>query len=259
MISGTATLCETGIATFTSNGQTGGSWSTSDATVATVNSATGLVVAVGSGTATINYTINAIAPCIGNDVATFDVTVTSVPLTPSAYSDTTYCSGDVLVDLNVVGGTGTFTWYSDNALTNVIGTGLTLTPDNTLGTTVYYVTESNLGCQGPADSVFITINVCTLPDVEIAVPTAFTPNGDGTHDTWELVNLDAKYPKNKVYIYNRWGNLIFESKEGAYDAAPWDGSFNDKPMPVGSYYYMIYPDEKGSDEIIKGIVSIIKK
>jgi gliding motility-associated-like protein len=72
-----------------------------------------------------------------------------------------------------------------------------------------------------------------------------------------LGNIDELYPRNLVTIYNRWGNLIYQSQPGKYQSKPWDGTYNDELMPVGSYYYIIEFGEtyKGSES---GIITIVK-
>ncbi|MFN5149298.1 MAG: gliding motility-associated C-terminal domain-containing protein, partial [Flavobacteriia bacterium] len=69
-------------------------------------------------------------------------------------------------------------------------------------------------------------------------------------------DLDGVYPNNVVTVYNRWGNMIFQSEKGQYSAKPWDGTFEGNALPVASYYYVIdfNDDQKGSQT---GIVSII--
>jgi gliding motility-associated-like protein len=93
---------------------------------------------------------------------------------------------------------------------------------------------------------------------EIVIPTAFTPNADLSNDTWEIVDLDLIHPNNIVFVYNRWGNLLFESEKGDYLSRPWDGKVNGEQLPVASYYYVIYTEGDKSGEILNGIVSIIK-
>ncbi len=93
---------------------------------------------------------------------------------------------------------------------------------------------------------------------EVIIPTAFTPNNDGDNDVWELVNLDAHFPKNKVKVFNRWGNLLYESQEGNYANNPWNGTYNGEPVPVGSYYFIIETHTKGVDDF-KGIVTVIRE
>ncbi|MFO0495965.1 MAG: gliding motility-associated C-terminal domain-containing protein, partial [Flavobacteriia bacterium] len=76
---------------------------------------------------------------------------------------------------------------------------------------------------------------------------------------WEIIGLDDQYTENQVFVYNRWGNLLYSSQKGSYSTSKWDGTFEDKPLPVGSYYYLIYLDSSNQDNVLKGIVSIIKK
>jgi gliding motility-associated-like protein len=185
------------------------------------------------------------------DIASVVVVVNATPSEPTAGTDSLYCSSWTLTDMSVSGTGGTYTWYSDDQLTLVLGTGSTMMPIQVNGTNYYYVTETVNGCEGLADTVTITIQDC-----EIIVPTAITPNGDGVHDTWEIVDLDAVYPNNVVTVYNRWGNMIYQSEEGNYNGKPWDGTYEGNSLPVASYYFVIdFNDEdKGSQT---GIVSIV--
>ena len=97
----------------------------------------------------------------------------------------------------------------------------------------------------------------SIQDCGIIVPTAFTPDGDNVNDFWSLENIDEIYPNNKVFIYNRWGNIIFESQAGSYEQYPWSGTFNGEKLPVGSFYYIIdYND--GYTDTSNGTVSILK-
>ena len=77
---------------------------------------------------------------------------------PIASNDTSYCIGDPIADINVSGSGGTYTWYSDPALTIVLGNSNTLTPSGSIGVTNYYVTETAGGCSSIADTVVITVN-----------------------------------------------------------------------------------------------------
>ncbi len=72
----------------------------------------------------------------------------------------------------------------------------------------------------------------------IVVPNAFSPNGDGVNDKWEITNL-KDYPNCVVEVYNRYGQVVFRSF-GGYQTA-WDGTHNGTPLPVGTYYYIIEP------------------
>lgn len=191
------------------------------------------------------------AGCSSTASGTETISITPTPNAPSVSGGAEYCSTESLNDLMASGGNGTFTWYSDATLSTVIGNGDMLTPNNTTGATTYYVTETVNGCEGPSSNIVVTVFECA-----ISVPTAFTPNGDNAHDTWELVNLDEAYPNNVVRVFNRWGNILFESAPGNYNANVWDGSHKGEMLPVGSYYYII---ELNNDEqeTMTGTVTIV--
>ncbi|KKN08105.1 hypothetical protein LCGC14_1060080 [marine sediment metagenome] len=57
---------------------------------------------------------------------------------------------------------------------------------------------------------------------------AFTPNGDGNNDSWVIPGID-NYPNNRVSVFNRWGNLVFEAKGYAND---WDGFYKQNSEPA---------------------------
>lgn len=191
------------------------------------------------------------ANCTNSNLSsTQTIVINSIPNAPIAGTDALYCDNAVPVDL-FAQGVGSFTWYSDQNLTNVLATNSSFTPTINVGTANYYVTETINGCEGPASTVVVAVEECG-----IIVPTAFTPDGDLTNDMWILDNIDQIYPENVVSIYNRWGNLIYQSKAGQYETKPWDGTFNSEKMPVGSYYFIIeYNDE--FTENITGIVTLI--
>ncbi|MEY3236475.1 MAG: hypothetical protein RI883_576 [Bacteroidota bacterium] len=185
------------------------------------------------------------------DIAAVIVTINPIPAAPAAGTDATYCESWDFIPMTVTGTGGVFSWYLNSGLTDSPTIGSTILPNDVLGTTVYYVTETLLGCEGPASTVTITIQNC-----EITVPTAFTPDGDLVNDNWEIIDLDNVYPDNVVMIYNRWGAKLYESKKGDYSSKPWNGSFEGKTLPVGSYYFIIDLNTDKS-EPMKGIVSII--
>ena len=95
----------------------------------------------------------------------------------------------------------------------------------------YLLTVTARGNCSDTSSVFI--KVLKFP----AIPNIFSPNGDGVHDKWIIDYLDT-YPGSTVDIYNRYGQQIFHSV--GY-TTPWDGTVNGKPVPIGTYYYIVNP------------------
>jgi gliding motility-associated-like protein len=88
---------------------------------------------------------------------------------------------------------------------------------------------SKNGCGISVDSVFVKVYK------QVKIPNAFSPNGDGINDTWRIVAIET-YPDPEVTIFNRYGQTIFRSR--GY-SRPWDGTFNGKKLPTGTYYYII--------------------
>ncbi|MCH8902514.1 MAG: gliding motility-associated C-terminal domain-containing protein, partial [Bacteroidetes bacterium] len=145
----------------------------------------GLTTLIGTGSpfaitpsvgTTTYYVIQTVSGC-QSPASSVVITVNAIPSAPTAGTDTTYCEGDVIANLTASGSGGIFTWYDNAGLTNVVGTGVTFTPDSTAGNYTYYVTETAGTCEGQADSVFITINA--LPTA-IIIPANPPPlcNGD---------------------------------------------------------------------------------
>ncbi len=91
------------------------------------------------------------------------------------------------------------------------------------------IIADNRGCFRDSSTFDITI----LPEASIAVPSAFTPNGDGTNDIiyvagWGIKSL--QYFK----IFNRWGELVFESDD---IHVGWDGTYKGVPQNIETYVY----------------------
>jgi|GEM_PF-1436960 len=97
-------------------------------------------------------------------------------------------------------------------------------------TTTYTLSAGVDGC---ADSDQVTVTV--RPPIRI--PNAFTPNGDGRDDTWQIEFIE-QFPDNTVTVFNRWGNEIFSANNYSR-ANEWRGDINGRPAPVGTYYYVV--------------------
>lgn len=91
----------------------------------------------------------------------------------------------------------------------------------------------------------ITVKVQECPSV-LYVPTAFSPQGDKVNDLWRLTGYAID--EIKVYIYNRWGQMVFFSDK--LDT-PWDGAYKGTPCPSGAYKYVI--EYKGSADVTQDL------
>ncbi len=143
---------------------------------AIVTDGAGEIVIAGLNAGTYaNITIENLG-CATTEVGPYVLTDPSATVAPNAGTDSTYCTGQTLVDLTVSGTGGTYNWYDDVTLVNNIGAGSTITPGSTVGTTTYYVTETIAGCESLADSVVIT--VVALPSVPIVTTDTIYCPGD---------------------------------------------------------------------------------
>lgn len=96
------------------------------------------------------------------------------------------------------------------------------------------VTDDN-GCVGE-DSVhlgFLPLDSC---ESALAIPNAFTPNGDGLNDEFRAISIGAELISFQMMIFNRWGEKVFLTSD---INAGWDATFRGVPVEAGSYVYLI--------------------
>lgn len=104
-------------------------------------------------------------------------------------------------------------------------------PIATLGaSTTYSITgQTAAGCEGTAS---LTIKVYTM--IDLIVPNAFTPNGDGHNDILKVIPLGIRQLQYFA-AFNRWGKRIFYTANAANG---WDGTLNGQLQPAGTYVWM---------------------
>ncbi|HVS93074.1 MAG TPA: gliding motility-associated C-terminal domain-containing protein [Mucilaginibacter sp.] len=117
------------------------------------------------------------------------------------------------------------------------------TPPHDITYTLNVISSS---CGEAASSVFVRVYQ------KITIPNAFTPNGDGVNDYWNIAAL-VTYPESLTTIYTRDGQQVYKSI--GY-AQPWDGTANGSPVPTGTYYYII--DLKNGTSPISGWVVVTR-
>jgi len=120
--------------------------------------------------------------------------------------------------------------------------------------TMYPVTltiSNNLGCQAT-----LTQSIKVLSGCIIAVPSAFTPNGDGLNDY--LFPLNALKAENLHFrVYNRWGQLVYLSTDWRQK---WDGTINGVKQGTGVYIWMLDFTHKDTKQkySLKGTTTLIR-
>lgn len=117
----------------------------------------------------------------------------------------------------------------------------------------YIVRLAVADTSGCTDTAYHFIKV--VANCYIAVPTAFTPNGDGLNDY--LYPLNAYKATNLLFrVYNRNGELIFETRDWS---KKWDGTLRGVPQATGVYIWMLeYIDASNKKISLKGTTALIR-
>lgn len=102
--------------------------------------------------------------------------------------------------------------------------------------------------------VTIGAGICSITDSIIVFeclqpPNTITPNGDGQNDTW-IIDVISSHPNHTVQIFNRNGNVVFESSDYQND---WDGD----GLPATTYYY--YVDLGDGSDPVTGHLNILRE
>jgi len=201
--------------------------------------------------ATTKYivTVKDATGCSNKDSMT--VTVNNLP-TANAGSDVTIKLGQS-VTLNGSGGIN-YLWLPGNELSDPKIANPIATPTNT---TVYILVVADANNCLNEDTVTVTVikPSCVGSDEDLFVANIFSPNGDGKNDVLQLKGNGI----TNVYwaIYDRWGNLLFESTD---QSQGWDGTKKGSPMGTDTYVYYIKATciKTNSELRMKGNVTLMR-
>ena len=190
----------------------------------------------GIGTHDITYTYSS-AGCTITDVETITIHSSTINVYHTIEQES--CSeGGILIHLHTTGGSGFYSYlWSDGSIEAPL---MYAQP----GDYTVLVSDAN-----DCSTLHGPINISEELGC-IEMPNSFTPNGDGTNDTW---NLDfSMYGGAQLSIYSKWGNLVYQINA---DIISWDGNYNNMPLPAGTYYYILQL-ENGADQ--NGPVTIVR-
>jgi len=94
---------------------------------------------------------------------------------------------------------------------------------------------------------------CFVFEPVVQIPNAFTPNGDGLNDFFEV--KAANIHTFHLEIYNEWGQLLFSSDSAANS---WDGTFNGRKCPMDVYVVVIRYQGNSSPKRYTGTITLIR-
>lgn len=196
-----------------------------------------------AGTHTIVYTYTSSAGC--QSVDSQRITVYPSPVVNAGPDRSLLDGGNVQLLATATGAGLTYAW---TPVTGLVDNPTILQPRvSPTDNITYTLTATSANNCVASDAVSVRVLK------ELKVPNAFSPNGDGIYDRWMIEYLES-YPGAVVEVFNRYGQAVYRSE--GYDARGWDGNVNGKPLPVGTYYYIINP--KNGRKQIQGSVTIIR-
>jgi gliding motility-associated-like protein len=201
---------------------------------------------------TITYTvIGEINGCIGEAYSTItyqqdiNFNVTTSPNTPTIFDPTVFISASSQEDLM-------YSWYFN---------GLSLMDTNNFNYTFsnqeseLHILTVAVNQQGCIDSLWSTLNFLSPPFVYI--PNTFSPNGDeNNNDFSPIFSSNDVIEEYKLTIFNRWGELIYESHD---INVGWDGTYNSKLAPTEIYVWkVVYKEATNPSKVLGGHLYLLK-
>ena len=109
--------------------------------------------------------------------------------------------------------------------------------------------KSTVGCGSSVDKVLVKVYN------DFNIPSAFTPNGDGKNDRFQVLPLD-NYKLIRFNIFNRFGQLVFSSTDSHIG---WDGRYNSLDQPTGVYIYQLEMVSAQNKRIVRqGTVTLLR-
>lgn len=175
-----------------------------------------------------------------------------VPLTENrkVYHDT-ICESEVYNKTLDSFPNSSYKWYKENALVNE-GRQYSFS-DYSSGTFfTIHIQDTLSSCSNRWDTLYLMVKTtpCHPQDstLRVALPTAFTPNGDGVNDLFAPIFYQNTSAEMLMRIYNRWGEIVYNGNSA------WDGKYKGVFQPSDTYFYVV--DINGA--YFKGNVELLK-
>ena len=200
---------------------------------------------------TILYATNSV--CADTAIATF--TLNNAPLKSSFNAVDFTCPNDTVHFTNSsIGNIVSWFWDFGNGQTSILQQPPVQTYPPASSIIHYPVRLAVTDSVGCTDVSYRIVQVAT--NCYIAVPSAFTPNGDGKNDY--LYPLNAYKAVNLIFrVFNRYGQLVFSTTDWTKQ---WDGTLNNAPQPSGAYVWILEYTERDTGKRIsqKGTTVLIR-
>lgn len=192
-----------------------------------------------------------------NESSTSPCKSAPIPVTVNVFPNPVIDAGPPLTvcpgfgtNLLCVGG-NTYAWTPSSVLNNPNISN----PIATLNATTLFTVIATDATSGCSSTDTVTVFVDENGQCDIVYYNGFTPNGDSHNDYWHIDGISVD-PKNKVFIFNRWGDKVWETV--GYDNASnrWEGkpSRGNNYVPDGTYFFII----SFQDKTYKGYIEVTK-
>jgi gliding motility-associated-like protein len=229
-------------------------WTISNGTALSGCGPVGTVFNAG-GCSDVTLTVTSNDGCIGSQTIANMICVEELPIASFTAVPSNYSMNDSEVEFqNGSTGATSYVWtFGQN-----LGTSTQVDPTfdfsgNSSNQEVELIALTPLGC---ADTAYAIVEY--LDDIILYVPNSFTPDGDMYNQSFEPVFTSGFDPYNfSMYIFNRWGELIFETHNAEIG---WDGTYGGKYVQDGTYTWKIEFKPKNTDDkmVRYGHVTIVR-
>jgi gliding motility-associated-like protein len=208
---------------------------------------------VNPGNYTVTLTVSSGSNCSGSRTDTNYIEVYAAPVAGFIFDPQTITLTEPVVQFTDRSRAGNmWDWNFGDSTTSTDQNPIHEYPD----TGAYIVSLIVTTDDGCVDSIKITLFVQDIS--RFWLPNAFTPNGDGRNDTFGPAGHNINFPKYNMWIFDRWGLLIYTANS---TAERWDGKYEGGTDIVQEdvYVYLIkYTDLQGEEHFYVGNVNLIR-
>ncbi len=174
-----------------------------------------------------------------DSIAILNLVVNDIPVVQIQADKNPVTAGAVIQLTAAPGNLSSYLWTSSNSISRDD----IYNPTSIVSMPSWYkVTVTDINNCSNTDSLFIALRADSIFTCDghtvIHIPTAFTPNGDEQNDQFRILGLNnVAYKSYRLLIYNRWGELIFETNNSTQ---AWDGRYKGSPANIGNYVYFFH-------------------
>jgi gliding motility-associated-like protein len=209
------------------------------------------------GLYSVTMTTTSIYGCVYTGAVSNIVEVTPLPTADFMLSKNpaTWFETEIQVNDNSLGNITTWEWESVGS-TSIIANGpnaIITYPEGVVGE--YDIMLTVTTAQGCSDSIILELEI--IPDIVFYAPNTFTPDDDEHNQTWKLYVEGIDQQSFELMIYNRWGEVVWETHD---TKGEWDGTYGGKAILPGVYNWVAMYKLRDTDgkKTLNGFVQVLR-